>query len=79
VAPTSGSAKCADERWSAYDPDLIVLGGSVSKGFSFFEGGMRRRLQDFDYQHSLERTTITCSDVDHVAILGAAALFMDPR
>ncbi len=63
----------------AYDPDLIVLGGSVSKAFSFFEGGMRRRLEDFDYQHSLARTTITRSEVDHVAILGAAALFMDPR
>ncbi len=61
----------------AYDPDLIVLGGSVSEAYPFFEGGLRRRLQDFDFQHSLEKTTITCSEIEHVAILGAAALHMD--
>lgn len=61
----------------AYDPDLVVFGGSVSQGFSFFEPGLRRRLQDFDYQHSLERTTFVRSEIEHVAILGAAALHMD--
>jgi len=61
----------------AYDPDLIVFGGSVSEGYSLFEAGLRRRLQDFDFQHSLERTSITCSEIEHVAILGAAALHLD--
>jgi glucokinase len=63
----------------AYDPELIVLGGSVSKGFSFFEAGLRKRLEDFDYQHSLARTSITCSDIEHVAILGAAALHLEAK
>ena len=61
----------------AYDPELIVLGGSVSTGFEFFEAGLRRRLKAFDYQHILERTNITPSHIEHVAILGAAALHMD--
>jgi len=61
----------------AYDPDLIVFGGSVSVAYSLFEAGLRRHLQDFDFQHSLEKTTITCSEIEHVAILGAAALHMD--
>jgi glucokinase len=63
----------------AYDPDLIVFGGSVSAGYSLFETGLRRRLQDFDFQHSLEKTSITCSEIEHVAILGAAALHLEDR
>lgn len=63
----------------AYDPDLIVFGGSVSAGYSLFEAGLRRRLQDFDFQHSLETTSITCSEIEHVAILGAAALHLETR
>ena len=62
----------------AYDPDLIVFGGSVSQGFSLFEAGLRRRLRDFDYQHSLERTVLARSEVEHAAILGAAALHLEP-
>ena len=61
----------------AYDPELIVFGGSVSAGYSLFEAGLRRRLQDFDFQHSLETTSITCSEIEHVAILGAAALHLE--
>jgi len=63
----------------AYDPDLVVFGGSVSRTFSLFEAGLRKRLQDFDYQHSLERTTFARSEIENVAILGAAALHMDAR
>ena len=63
----------------AYDPDLIVFGGSVSAGYSLFEAGLRRRLQDFDFQHSLATTSITCSEIEHVAILGAAALHLETR
>ncbi len=63
----------------AYDPDLIVFGGSVSAGYSLFEAGLRRRLQDFDFQHSLETTSITRSEIEHVAILGAAALHLETR
>ena len=61
----------------AYDPELIVLGGSISRAYQFFEGGMRERLKSFAYQHVLERLVITYSEVEDVALLGAAALYID--
>lgn len=63
----------------AYDPDLIVLGGSVAEAYSLFERSLQRRLRDFDFQHILEKVTITYSEIEHVALLGAAALHMDAR
>ena len=61
----------------AYDPEIIVLGGSISKAFDLFEGGLRQRLESYDYQHALERTRITESRTENVAVLGAAALCLD--
>ena len=61
----------------AYDPELIVLGGSISRAFAFFEGGMRERMRDFAYQHALKSLVITCSENEDVAILGAAAIAID--
>ncbi|MCP4655339.1 MAG: ROK family protein [bacterium] len=63
----------------AYDPELIVLGGSISKAFALFEGGMRERLKQYAYQHALERLVIACSETEDVAVLGAAALYLDAR
>jgi glucokinase len=61
----------------AYDPELIVLGGSVSKAYRLFEAGMRERLASCAYPHALERLTIAVSEIENVAILGAAALYLD--
>jgi glucokinase len=61
----------------AYDPELIVVGGSIARAFAFFETGVRERLKSFAYQHALERLVITPSETEDVAILGAAALFID--
>jgi glucokinase len=61
----------------AYDPELIVLGGSISRAYRFFEAGMHERLKSFAYQHALARLVITCSEVEDVALLGAAALYID--
>jgi glucokinase len=63
----------------AFDPELIVLGGSIARAFPYFEGGMRERLRDFAWQHALARVEIACSEVADVAILGAAALYLDAR
>lgn len=62
----------------AYDPELVVFGGSIARGFPYFEGGMRERLRDYAYQHALERLLIACSETEDAAILGAAALCLDP-
>ena len=61
----------------AYDPELIVLGGSVSKAYPFFEKGMWRSLRGFAYQHALQRLLIRVSEEPQIAIMGAAALCLD--
>jgi len=63
----------------AFDPQIIVLGGSIARAYELFAGSLHRRLTDYDYQHALERTIITRSKTDDVAILGAAALYLDAR
>ena len=63
----------------AYDPEIIVLGGSVSRAFSLFEPGMRQRLESYPFPHALEKLVITCSEIDDVALLGAAAIYLDAQ
>jgi glucokinase len=58
----------------AYDPEIIVLGGSVSNAFPFFEAAMRSKLEGFVYQHVIKGYTIVASQTSNVALLGAAAL-----
>ncbi len=60
-----------------YDPEIIVLGGSISTAFAFFEKNMRRGLAGFAYPHIVDRLIIERSRLDHVAVLGAAALSFD--
>ncbi|HPI72282.1 MAG TPA: ROK family protein, partial [bacterium] len=61
----------------ALDPQIIVLGGSVSRSFSFFEKALWQGLQSFAYRRSLDRLQIAVSDLPQSAILGAAALYLD--
>jgi glucokinase len=61
----------------AYDPELIVLGGSISAALRFFERPMRERLREYPWPHVVERLRIAASTVENAAILGAAALWMD--
>lgn len=58
----------------AYDPEMIVLGGSVSQAWPFFEKAMRRRLAAFTYPHALARVVIQPAQTPEISILGAAAL-----
>jgi glucokinase len=60
-----------------YDPELIVLGGSGSKGFSFFKDEMFKSMNDFAYTNSMKHLKIEVSKLEQVAVLGAAALFLD--
>ncbi|SHG01696.1 ROK family protein [Pedobacter caeni] len=58
----------------AVDPEVIVLGGSVSKAFSFFKASLWEHLADFPYKPVIENIRIEASEKDNIAILGAAAL-----
>lgn len=61
----------------AYDPELIVLGGSVRKAYRFFEAAMWKSIRSFPYSKSVASLNIEVSELEHVAILGAAALHYD--
>jgi len=61
----------------AYDPEMIVLGGATSKVWSYIEETVWENLSTFSYPQSLKNLIITPSHLEHVAVLGAAALAMD--
>jgi glucokinase len=61
----------------AVDPEVIVLGGSVSKSFRFFQAAMWEAFQSFAYSITKERLKIEVSETENIAILGAAALYYD--
>ncbi|MCH7681170.1 ROK family protein [candidate division KSB1 bacterium] len=60
-----------------YDPEIIIFGGSVRKAFRFFEEAMWESIESFKYSNSIKRLKIEVSELDHIAILGAAALYYD--
>jgi glucokinase len=61
----------------AYDPEIIVLGGGVSKAYPFFKERTWERLRAFRYQDNLKRLKIVQSKKPHIAVLAAAALCLD--
>jgi len=61
----------------AYDPQVIVMGGSVSQAYEFFEHSMWAQVKTFAYQKSVERIRIEISGLENSGILGAAALYYD--
>ena len=58
----------------AYDPEAIVIGGSVSKAFRFFQREMIQSLQDFTFPESIKRLKVMQSVNEDITLLGAAAL-----
>jgi glucokinase len=63
----------------AYDPEMVVLGGSISAALPYFETTLRERLASYPWPHVIERLRIVRSDLANAAILGAAALYLDAR
>ncbi|HEY0896154.1 MAG TPA: ROK family protein [Sphingobacteriaceae bacterium] len=57
------------------DPQMIILGGSVSKAFPFFRDSLWSHLQDFPYKPVIRNIRIEPSETENIALLGAAALF----
>jgi glucokinase len=57
-----------------YDPEAIVLGGSLSKAYDFFKDSMNDSLKDFSYPESIKRLSIYRSQNENITLLGAAAL-----
>lgn len=61
----------------AVDPEIIVLGGSVSKSYGHFQAALWRAFQGYAYSLAKVRLRIEVSETENIAILGAAALYFD--
>lgn len=60
----------------AYDPQKIVLGGSVGSSLPLYEKWTREILQNFVFKNSLANFKLEASALQDPGILGAAALHM---
>jgi glucokinase len=63
----------------AVDPEIIVLGGSVSKAYRFYKDSLEASVRDFPYSITARNIKFGVSETEHIAILGAAALYFDAR
>jgi glucokinase len=63
----------------AYDPELIILGGSLANAFELFKPSLMAAIQNFDYPNTLKNLRIEVSDMENPAIYGAAALFKNSQ
>jgi len=61
----------------AVDPEIIVFGGSVSKAYPFFKDSLEASVRDFPYSITARNIKMAVSKTEHIAILGAAALYFD--
>jgi len=57
-----------------YDPEMIILGGSISNAYDFFIDSVWKGLEDFMFPVVLKTLRIEKSVLENAAILGAAAL-----
>ena len=63
----------------AIDPELIILGGSVSQAYKYFQKSVMLSLKNFPYKNSIKNLKIIESNLEHIAILGAASLYFENR
>ncbi|MBR1926767.1 MAG: ROK family protein [Bacteroidales bacterium] len=58
----------------AYDPEAVILGGSISKAYSLFSDPMWREIKKFPYPKSVENLDVFQTEERYAAFLGAANL-----
>jgi glucokinase len=64
----------------AYDPEVIVLGGSVSRAFAYFSQSMFSSMADgCIFPNSLKNLIIEVSELENAAIYGAASLIFEKK
>jgi glucokinase len=57
-----------------YDPEVIILGGSLVNAYSFFEEAMRESMKDFAFPGSMNKLKIFTSTNKNITLLGASSL-----
>lgn len=58
-------------------PEKIVLGGSISQAFPFFKDALMQEVNEFPFEKIKENLIIEKSDLNDIAIVGAAAQHYD--
>ena len=61
------------------DPEIIVLGGSITAAYDYFIQGVWDSVNTFAYTHVLPSLKIEKSENPDMAVLGAAALYLDGK
>ncbi|WP_051286298.1 ROK family protein [Salinimicrobium terrae] len=57
-------------------PQAILLGGSISEAYPFFEKSMQTTMKSFPFKKVREQLVIQPSNIPNIALLGAAALIL---
>ena len=57
-----------------YDPEQIILGGSISEAYGFFKKGIQKSFKNYAYQNSISNLKINISNDPDISIKGAASL-----
>ena len=57
-----------------YDPDAIVLGGSIANAYPFFKDAMQQEMDTFDFPEIVKKLQLFVSTRDDISLLGAASL-----
>lgn len=58
----------------AYDPRVVIIGGSIANAYEYFAPAMMESLDEFPYPETVKKLKIYTSKVEDVAILGASTL-----
>lgn len=58
----------------AYDPEVIILGGSIAGAYKYFKDQMYETMNDTYFPKSVEKLKICLSEVENISMLGAASL-----
>ena len=59
-----------------YDPDAVVIGGSIANAFEYFRNSMFEEISRFPYKKTVEKFTVCRTSIEHVGLYGAAAICM---
>jgi glucokinase len=59
----------------AYNPQAIVLGGSISNAYKYFKDSMMSCLSSFAYKNVIRKLTVTVEDTATTMIIGATSDF----
>ncbi|MBK7106992.1 MAG: ROK family protein [Ignavibacteriae bacterium] len=61
----------------ALNPEIIILGGSVSKAYKFFKKSMYEKINEYEFKTQLTQLKIERSTLKNSAILGASSLVVN--